>query len=64
MYVDQVSITIVCLLFSKLFLFCNHALVYTAFQINIPSGYNRATEFVIVSASGEEYHLQPAENTP
>jgi hypothetical protein len=56
MHVDQV--------FSKLFLFCNHALVYTAFQINIPSGYNRATEFVIVSASGEEYHLQPAENTP
>nr|XP_051222387.1 uncharacterized protein LOC127340673 isoform X17 [Lolium perenne] len=32
--------------------------------INIPSGYDRATEFVIVSASGEEYHLQPAENTP
>ncbi|CAM0879390.1 unnamed protein product [Alopecurus aequalis] len=33
-----------------------------ATAINIPS--ERATEFVIVSADGLEYNLQPAENTP
>uniref|UniRef100_A0ACD5VF53 Uncharacterized protein n=1 Tax=Avena sativa TaxID=4498 RepID=A0ACD5VF53_AVESA len=35
-----------------------------ATAINIPSGFERATEFVIVSADGVEYNLQPAENTP
>ncbi|KAM0927417.1 hypothetical protein ACQ4PT_002863 [Festuca glaucescens] len=35
-----------------------------ASAINIPWGYERATEFVIVSADGNEYNLQPAENTP
>ncbi|XP_047054957.1 uncharacterized protein LOC124661144 [Lolium rigidum] len=32
--------------------------------INIPWGYDRAKEFVIVSADGNEYNLQPAENAP
>ncbi|KAM0839610.1 hypothetical protein ACQ4PT_060206 [Festuca glaucescens] len=35
-----------------------------ATAINIPSGYERVTEFMIVSANGDEYNLQPAENMP
>ncbi|KAK1661443.1 hypothetical protein QYE76_049602 [Lolium multiflorum] len=35
-----------------------------ASAINIPWGDERATEFVIVSADGNEYNLQPAENAP
>ncbi|XP_044974285.1 uncharacterized protein LOC123442340 isoform X2 [Hordeum vulgare subsp. vulgare] len=33
-----------------------------ATAINIPYGYERQTEFSIVSADGEEYNLQPADN--
>ncbi|XP_047053007.1 uncharacterized protein LOC124659111 [Lolium rigidum] len=35
-----------------------------ASSINIPWGYERATEFVILSADGNEYNLKPAEYTP
>lgn len=35
-----------------------------ATTIIIPSGYERATEFLIVSADGLEINLQPAENAP
>ncbi|XP_010230339.1 uncharacterized protein LOC100836432 isoform X2 [Brachypodium distachyon] len=35
-----------------------------ATAINIPPGYERATEFLIVSADGLDYTLRPAENMP